>query len=69
VNEELPEIILTVFAKVQDQDESTGKKEDIKIQKDNKSTSEEEDVRIQKDDESSNEEEYDSAVGRLQPFF
>ena len=36
VNEnQVPEIILTIFVAVQDHDESTGKKEDVRIQEDN----------------------------------
>jgi hypothetical protein len=48
VNEnQVPEIILTRFAAVQDHDESTGKEEDVRIQEED----EEEDVRIQEENE------------------
>jgi hypothetical protein len=43
VNEELPEIILSGFAVVQDHDESTGQEEDVRIQEDDESIGEEED--------------------------
>jgi hypothetical protein len=63
VNKQLPKIILTRIAEVQDRDESISKKED------DESIGEEEDVKIQEDDESIDEEEDDSVAGWLRPFF
>jgi hypothetical protein len=49
---------------VQDQDETTGKEEDVISQEDDESTRKEEDVRTQEDDESTDEEEDYSASER-----
>jgi hypothetical protein len=60
VNEDqVPEIVLTIFTTVQDHNEFTGQEEDDRIQEEDEVKIQEENVRIQEEDEKEDDESTD----------